>query len=151
MRPTNYRRPKCAGPTQREIDQFQQDVLDLTNRERTSRNFGTLRLSKTLSKCAKCHTRDQINMGEITHTGSEGSKLADRLRRVHYEYLRASENVASGQLDAAHVIRSLMSSPGHRANILGPNVVDMGVWVEHDCKNKKYWTQLFGMRKVADP
>lgn len=139
-----------APLTRTEIERFQKEVLKLTNRQRTSRHLRSLRLSQTLSRCAAYHTRDQIeNTGEITHTGSNGSDLTDRLRICGYNYHRASENVASGQRDAADVIRSLMNSPGHRENILEPNVVEMGLWVEHDRQGTKYWTQLFGKRQAA--
>lgn len=133
--------------TSSEIREIQWEVLRLINEERKSRNLCSVRLSDTLSHCARYHTRDQMrNIGEISHTGSRGSRLGERLRRCHYEYERASENVASGQLDAEHVVRALMESAGHRDNILEPNVVDMGVWVEQDQRGRKYWTQLFGMR-----
>lgn len=135
------------GLSGREVTSLQYRVLDIVNRIRRSRGLGELRLSGTLSRCAASHTRDQIeNIGSISHSGSDNSTLKDRLRRYNYDSKRASENVASGQDNAEHVMRSLMNSPGHRENIVDPDVVEMGLDVEEDKNGLKYWTQLFGQR-----
>lgn len=127
---------------------LQQEVLDLVNALRLSRGLGILRLSGTLNHCAAKHTMDQIeNIGEISHFGSDNSNLHTRLKRIHYDLRRASENVASGQKNADHLVRSLMDSEGHRRNIMDPRVDEMGLFVKEDSYGRKYWTQVFGKRK----
>ena len=49
-----------------------------------------------------------------------------------------SENVAMGQQNEEEVMKSWLSSPGHCANIMNPNVTEVGAAHSGD-----YWTQLF--------
>lgn len=110
MRLISFIRRKQGPLTESKIEQFQQDVLQLTNRDRRSRNLGTIRRNDILSKWAQDHTQDQIIMGDSAHTGSYGSNLTHRLRRINYDYHLPSENVAYAHLDDAQMMWSLMNS-----------------------------------------
>jgi uncharacterized protein YkwD len=54
-------------------------------------------------------------------------------------FARAAENIALGQTSAQQVVSDWMNSPGHRRNILDPNLKDLGVGYFNG-----YWTQNFG-------
>ncbi|MCC6751300.1 MAG: transporter, partial [Deltaproteobacteria bacterium] len=64
-------------------------------------------------------------------------------------YVGAGENIALGQPTPAQVMKSWMTSPGHRANILGPfthlgtGYVPCGT----GAFAKPYWTQDFLKKK----
>ena len=55
------------------------------------------------------------------------------------QYYNIGENIAMGQITPAEVVRDWMNSPGHRANILDPSYVYIGVGYCND-----HWVQQFG-------
>jgi uncharacterized protein YkwD len=58
-----------------------------------------------------------------------------RVRRAGYQACLVAENIARGQSDIRSVLADWMTSPGHRSNILNPQVTQYGfagagsVWV----------------------
>lgn len=89
------------------------------------------------------------------HTGSNGSSATDRISTTGYDYQTSAENVAAGYSSAAAVVEGWMNSPSHRANILNPNVTQMGLgyyYLANDTGSldyQHYWTQVFGTRSVS--
>lgn len=121
------------------ISSFANQVFQLTNTERSRFGLRPLRFSCRLYEAAKIHTIDMARNRRMSHTGSDGSRLGDRVNRVGYPYSRVGENVAYGQRTPEAVVRSWMNSQGHRQNILNPNFTEIGVAHSH-----QYWTQVFG-------
>ncbi len=129
-------------------------VLELVNAARAEeRKCGrevfapapSLKASPLLAAAAAAHARDMAEHAELTHTGSDGSKPADRITRAGYEWRGSGENVASGQRDADAVVAAWLESPGHCANIMEPNFTEMGVaFVQVPGANPSiYWAQSF--------
>jgi uncharacterized protein YkwD len=114
-------------------------ILKLTNDHRAQYRLKPLRLNCRLLAAAQRHTFDMVKMGKMTHAGSDGSKIGQRVKRVGYDYRSVAENVAWGQDTVQRVVHSWMNSPGHRQNILNPNYTEMGIGY-----SQKYWTQVFG-------
>ena len=85
-----------------------------------------LRHSPALQAAAQAHADDLAASGGLGQTGRDGSNVTDRVRRSGYDACRTAENVAQGQPDIRNTIASWMASPGHRANILDPQVTDFG-------------------------
>jgi len=104
-----------------------------------------LKPSTVLAAAAATHARDMAEHAELTHTGSDGSKPADRITRAGYEWRASGENVAAGQRDADAVVAAWLESPGHCANIMEPNFTEMGVaFVQVPGANPSiYWAQSF--------
>lgn len=123
------------------------ELLNLINETREQNGLYPLAISKTLTTIAKHHTLDQANQGFISHSGSDGSKLRDRVNRGGYNFRYAAENVASGQKNPAHVHASFMSSPGHAANVLKDVPDQIGIYVCRGVCGKLFWTEVFGKRK----
>lgn len=123
-------------------------MLELVNATRAEHGVHPLRISSTLGEVARRHNADQAFIQKmISHNGSDGSTVGDRLRRGGYKYVYASENVAVGQHNPRHVHRSLMRSPGHARNVVSPQVRDMGLHVGRGADGRLYWTQVFGRRR----
>jgi uncharacterized protein YkwD len=129
-------------------------VLELVNAARAEvRKCGrqtfapasALKPSTVLASAAAAHARDMAEHAELTHTGSDGSKPADRITRAGYEWRASGENVAAGQRDADAVVAAWLESPGHCANIMEPNFTEMGVaFVQVPGANPGiYWAQSF--------
>ena len=76
---------------------------------------------------------------QLTHYSKNGSDPGKRLSKAGYHWQAYAENVAMGYSDEKTVVQGWISSPGHCANIMNPNVKEMGV-----ARKGKYWTQVFG-------
>jgi uncharacterized protein YkwD len=116
--------------------------LIIVNQERHRAGLSPLRLHSRLTATAQAHSNDMARHNFMSHTGSDGSSFADRMKRHGYNFRTGAENVAAGQSSAQHVMESWMNSSRHRKNILGPNYRDIGI--AYAGGNKLYWTQVFG-------
>lgn len=125
-------------------------VLELTNAERTKAGFKTLKLNSKLVNAAQNHSENMAEDDFFSHTGEDGSSVSDRVQDAGYQYSRVGENIAAGQKTAEQVVQGWMNSPGHRANILNPNFTEIGIgyeFLENDTGSVNYnyyWTQVFG-------
>jgi uncharacterized protein YkwD len=125
-------------------DTFDQQILDLVNQERAKVGADPLRINAQLDQAADLHTQDQANMDKMSHTGSNGSTMSERIQDAGYQYSTAGENVAAGYSDAEAVVDGWMGSSRHRANILNDNFDDLGVGYGVSDDGTAYWTQNFG-------
>ena len=119
-------------------------LLAAHNRERKQEKLGELKLSPKLCEAAAIHARDMAKHQKLDHTGSDGSTVVDRVKRVGYIYVRAGENIARGQRTVDQVMDTWMKSPGHRANILA-NFTEMGAARVEDSEGINYWCVDFGI------
>jgi uncharacterized protein YkwD len=91
--------------------------------------------SPALQAAAENHAQYLSRTGNFSHNGAGGSTVQSRVRRAGYQACIVAENIARGQPDIRSVVAEWMSSPGHRANILNPQVTQYGfagagsVWV----------------------
>ncbi|MFG2054865.1 CAP domain-containing protein [Micromonospora sp. NPDC048930] len=119
-----------------------QQVVDLVNKERAKAGCKALAIDDKLMLAAQRHSQDQADHKTMSHDGSDGSDVGDRLDRVGYAWRAYGENVAWNQQTPAAVMDAWMNSPGHRANILNCSFTEIGVGVARS--NGPYWTQDFG-------
>ncbi|MEM9754704.1 MAG: CAP domain-containing protein [Pseudomonadota bacterium] len=88
-----------------------------------------------LQAAAQVHADDIARRGGLSHTGSDGSQVWDRVSRAGYVHCFVAENIARGQPDVPSVIRAWIGSPGHYRNMVNPAAVHFGfarssdVWV----------------------
>lgn len=130
---------------------FINEVLALTNVERSNANLSELTLNQNLSNAAQIQSEDLATGDFFAHTSPSGKSLADRLKEGGYNrYATAGENIAAGQGSAEQVVQEWMASPSHRANILDPDFTELGVgyyFLENDTGDinyNHYWAQAFG-------
>lgn len=108
--------------------QDEQGMLDMVNRERTSRGLVALEMDESLQQLARGHADDMFRRGYFAHNTPEGLDPFDRMRDAGIMYGLAGENLAlAPTLDIAH--EGLMNSPGHRANILNSGFRKVGIGV----------------------
>ncbi|WP_431975742.1 CAP domain-containing protein [Micromonospora haikouensis] len=119
-----------------------QEVVNLVNAERAKAGCGALKIDDKLMAAAQAHSQDQADHRKMTHDGSDGSDVGERLDRAGYAWRAYGENVAWNQQTPAAVMDAWMNSPGHRANILNCSFTEIGVGVANS--NGPYWTQDFG-------
>lgn len=122
-------------------NQFESQVHQLTNQERSKYGLRPLSWNSQLRAAAINHSIDMARMQRMSHTGSNGSDVSARVKAQRYSYSMIAENVAAGQRTPQQVVSSWMNSPGHRKNILNPNLTEIGIG-----HTNGYWTQVFGKR-----
>ena len=120
---------------------LERQMLDLINEERTERGLDPLRLELRLNDSSEDHSAWMIRADEFSHTGVRGSTAGERMREAGFPFEGSwtwgenialqSERGAPGLADdVADLHRSLMDSPGHRANILKPQFEVIGIGIE---------------------
>jgi uncharacterized protein YkwD len=104
-----------------------------------------LRLSAMLSHTALLHARDMASQQRMSHTGSDGTNAAQRVTRAGYKWRAVAENVAAGQETADNIMDGWLASPGHCANVMNPDVTEMGIAyaTNEDSPAVIYWAQVF--------
>lgn len=102
-------------------------MLELLNRERTSRGLQPLTLDTgKLRDVARAHSRDMFARGYFAHENPEGKTPFDRMQEGGVTFLAAGENLAfAPDVEIAH--KGLINSPPHRKNILDPDFRRVGI------------------------
>lgn len=116
-------------------------VLALVNQERAAAGCRPVSADDGLAAVAGAHSADMRDRGYFDHVNLSGQDPFDRADAAGVA--ARAENIARGQADAAEVMKSWMSSAGHRANILDCSLTRLGVGVA-DGGGGPWWTQLFG-------
>lgn len=103
------------------------------NTQRRSAGLPMLGNDPRLANTAHRHACDLARRGIKGHVGSDGSHLRERLAREGYAARSGAENAGHGfENTPAGLVAGWMGSPGHRANLLDPNLVEAGVGVAQD-------------------
>jgi uncharacterized protein YkwD len=120
------------------------EVTDLTNRERARAGLPPLATDTLLTRAAQAHSTDMVVRAFYSHTGPDGSQPWDRAASAGSTRRTIGENIACGQRSAAEVVEGWMNSPGHRANILNPKFVDIGIGSVASVDGIIYWSMELG-------
>lgn len=142
--PTRTTAPPTSStttPTNGNVSEDAAEVVRLANVERAAAGCAALSIDDKLMTAAQRHSQDQADNKKMTHTGSNGSGLGDRVNDVSYQWSAIGENVAWNQQSPAAVMKAWMNSPGHKANILNCSFTEIGVGIA--TSNGPYWTQVF--------
>ncbi len=133
-----------VGAQENELDEVA--MLAAVNAERAGLGLDPLTWNNLLEEAALGHTVDMWENDFMSHTGSDGSSMVDRINATGYSWSRISENVARGYTSVGDVMSGWMGSDGHRANILDPDVTEMGAAMVGN-----FWTQNFGSPSSGVP
>ncbi|MGE5138724.1 MAG: CAP domain-containing protein [Rudaea sp.] len=129
-----------------QIDAADQRVLDLTNAVRAGQGLRPLRWNANLIASAGWFVGDMsFHGGSLSHTDSAGRDAATRMLAFGYRWVWYAENIARGYDSPDSVFAGWMASEGHRANILCPNVTEIGI-AHAGGGTEEYWAQDFGAR-----
>ncbi|MGD1716639.1 CAP domain-containing protein [Dapis sp. BLCC M172] len=136
--------------TEPDSQDFIDRVVALTNQERTQLGLDPLTADPLLNQAAQTHSQNMAELDFFEHTGLDGSSAGDRIAATGYDFSAWAENIAAGQQTPEAVVEAWMGSDGHRANILNPNLEEIGIgyyFLEEDTGSvnaNHYWTQVFG-------
>jgi uncharacterized protein YkwD len=104
----------------------EQYLLAAANEARANQGLSPLRLDPVLSEASVAHAREMANHADISHQFNDEPDLAERGASAGAHFSLISENV--GEAPSSVIIHDLwMHSPGHRANLLDPNVDSIGI------------------------
>jgi len=122
------------------------DIVKYTNNARARNGVAPLVANQKLMDAARIQAQQmaQYQVADHTISGAPYPTLLSRLQAVGYVYSKAAENVAWNQRDAQSVLNSWMTSSSHRANILDPNLKEIGAALARSSKGEPYWIQVFG-------
>ncbi|MBI3485700.1 CvpA family protein [Candidatus Daviesbacteria bacterium] len=123
-------------------EKLEQQMIDLVNKERSSRGLKILIFDSKLKDLARKHSSDMFERGYFGHFSPEGEDVSDRAAKYQINYLVIGENLAyAPNLLLAH--NGLMNSPGHRANILSKDFAKIGIGIEDGSEFGLMITQVF--------
>ncbi len=123
-----------------QLNAFEQEVVELTNKERANNGLAPLKVDGELSKVAREKSRDMSANSYFSHNSPNYGSPFDMMQSYGINYRTAGENIAKGQRTPQEVVNAWMNSDGHRANILNADFTHIGVgYVEQG----SHWTQQF--------
>ncbi len=105
-------------------------VLCLVNAERAKRGLPAMRASTKLAGAAAAHSADMVAHRTLSHSGSDGSSVFQRVTRAGYRWRAAAETLTYGASRRSmpfRLVASLMQSREHRSILLDRTYRDLGV------------------------
>jgi hypothetical protein len=100
----------------------------LINQDRAAQGVAPLKWDPALAEAARRHCLRMVAEGAIAHRYDDEPSLSERAAQAGARFSLIEENVAVGP-DPAAIEDAWMHSPGHRANLLNPNVNRVGAAV----------------------
>lgn len=107
------------------------ELLKLHNKERSEKGFSELIEDENLSNYALNHAKEMSSKNRLYH-----SKMRDLQKLSETGWV--AENIASGQKNAEEVMKSWMSSVGHKRNIMNKKYSKIGIG-----HYENYWCVVF--------
>lgn len=130
-------------PDTNSLTSYEQQVIELVNKERVARGLAPLKYDSQLGYVARVKSQDMVNSGYFSHTSPTYGSPFQMMEKFGLRFSAAGENIAYGQRTAQEVMNSWMNSAGHRANILSQSFTHIGVGVAKASNGTLYWTQEF--------
>jgi uncharacterized protein YkwD len=139
--------PTASAPTTRlprlNVGRAEEMVVQLVNNEREKASCDRVRNDDRLHDAARAHSADMAEHNKMTHTGTDRSSPAERMRDAGYRD-PLGENIAAGYQTPQDVMDGWMHNRGHRENILNCHATAIGVGLAYARDGTPYWTQDFG-------
>ncbi|RYG73278.1 hypothetical protein EU245_07080 [Lentibacillus lipolyticus] len=140
QQPTEQQEKQQNSSQSQQLNEFEQQVVELTNQERTAQGLEPLKVDTELSKVAREKSRDMATSNYFSHNSPNYGSPFDMMKQFGVSYKTAGENIARGQRTPQEVVDGWMNSEGHRKNIMNPDFTHIGVgYVEQG----NHWTQQF--------
>ena len=115
---------------------------NLLNLDRSNYNLAELTIDPALSRIARLKSEDMRDNQYFAHTSPTYGDVRSMLAQMGYAYTATGENIAHhATIEKAQA--ALISSPGHRRNILSRGYTKVGIGVALDQNGYVYLTQIF--------
>ncbi len=111
-------------------------VVEMTNAYRRENKLGQVRINPKLTAAARKYAAVLARTREFSHTAG-GTDAGQRIKATGYDFCSYGENLAmaadsrgfASRPLAASAVTGWSNSPGHHANLVAPNVTEIGVGV----------------------
>ncbi|WP_194840794.1 S-layer homology domain-containing protein [Filobacillus milosensis] len=147
LRYLNGEKPVVDVPGQNDRPQeyyaIADEILMLTNQERTERGLPALKIDTELQEVAMVKAKDFDVNKYFAHTSPVYGSPFDMMGEFNIDFRSAGENIAYGQPSAASVVEGWMNSEGHRKNILNGSFTHIGIGYYKDENGRPYYVQMF--------
>jgi uncharacterized protein YkwD len=97
------------------------------NALRVENGRAPLAYSQMLQNAATRHADDMARRQFFSHTGSDGSDVAERVTKSGYRWCVVAENIAQGQRSLPEVMEDWYASPPHRQNMMSREVTEFAL------------------------
>jgi uncharacterized YkwD family protein len=142
-KPATTQANQAAAPSSANVGAYEQQVVDLVNKERAAAGLSALKMNTKLAGVAEKKAEDLRDNNYFDHQSPTYGSPFDMMKQFGITYSAAGENIAKGQKTPSDVMNGWMNSPGHRANILNANYTEIGVGYVTDSNGTTYWVQHF--------
>jgi uncharacterized protein YkwD len=137
----------AAAPVPR-LTRDEQTALQCVNAEREENGLPPLSVDPVLVEVARQHSADMARQGYFSHIapGPDGPSPLDRYAEAlgRKPGTVVGENLATCDAPMIGLIHeNMMASPGHRANILDPEYVSVGVGIWTADDGRVWVTEMF--------
>lgn len=112
----------------RDVESVRRELLAMLNTTRSEAGLRPLTEHAGLAEVALSHSEDMVAHDFIGHTSPSTGSAADRVRAASLSSGLVLENIGRGY-GAQEIHRGLMESPGHRANLVNPDVTHVGIGI----------------------
>ena len=116
-------------------------MLDSVNAVRALNGVGPLKLCDAANRAAQWKASNMATTGNFSHESPDGSP-SDMIDEV-VDWTSWGENIAYGYSSVRRVHRGWVNSPGHFANLIGPEFTHVGFGAKVDASGRRYWAQEF--------
>ncbi|MBP1159384.1 uncharacterized protein YkwD [Rhodococcus sp. PvR044] len=122
----------------RAADQMAADIARLTNEHRKRNGLPPLKFNADMSEVAQSWSGRLAKAGTLSHNPAYSKEIPQGWRV-------ASENVLQNwkQASADQLVKQWINSPGHNANMLNPDITDIGVGYYVGPDGRAWATQNF--------
>ncbi len=118
----------AADPPPATREEAEARMLVMVNQDRAKHGLGPLLLDSRLIPVGRRHSDEMLATGEVAHVSPTTGSAGDRVRAGNIRTAVVLENVARAY-GVGEAELGLMNSPGHRANILSPEVSHIGIGI----------------------
>jgi uncharacterized protein YkwD len=132
-------------------------IVERTNRFRSNKDRQAVKVDERLAETAQYFAEYMARTNRYGHT-ADGQRPSQRAKQHEYDYCLVSENIAYQYSSAGfepeqlidRFVKGWKQSPGHRKNMLDPDVTETGVAVaQSDETGYIYAVQMFGRPESA--
>ncbi len=140
-----------------DLKRVEQQIFSGTNKFRTQEKRGALKWNSELAVSAKSFAEYLASTDKFSHT-ADGKEPWDRTAKAGYKHCIVLENIAyeydsdgfTAESLAGDCVVGWENSPGHRRNLLDPDVQDIGIGLARSSRTGRYYAvQDFGRPQSA--
>lgn len=150
--------PLLSAEETPDLDRTAQLIVKRTNEFRRDRKRDELKISPKLEATARDFAAFMARTDKYGHD-ADGRQPDERVKEHEYEFCTVAENIAyefrsegfqTTEL-AKKFVEGWKNSPGHRENMLDPELLEIGAAVAHsDGSGRYYAVQVFGRPKSVE-